>query len=413
MGSGARFAFGEGSAMNTEVVVIGAGAAGLAAARELRRCGRSVVVLEARDRAGGRAYTRETADHRHPVELGAEFIHGDAEVTMSLLRECGRGTLDIGETLPRIWESTQRVLDRVELTGPDRSVDAFLKAIDMPETDDARMLIEGFDAAITADASIHAIAKEWQGDGNDTQFRPEGGYGPIIDHLASELADCMHFETRVEHIAWSSDGVSVDAVDASGRSRVSARSAVITVPVSILREGGMRFTPPLPPHKREAINAIGMGPVVKVLLEFRTVFWDEAFYEAPPECGFRTVWSRVPQHAPLLVAWAGGDAVSRLLAGTADPVAAAVDTCEQLFPSVDVRGQLAAAYYHDWQADPFSRGAYSYLRVNGGDAREQLARPIGDTLFFAGEAACAQDAGTVAGALESGYRAARSITALA
>jgi len=92
-----------------------------------------------------------------------------------------------------------------------------------------------------------------------------------------------------------------------------------------------------------------------------------------------------------------------------DPVSAAITTCGKLFPSIDVRAELRNVYYHDWHADPFAYGAYSYLRVGGADARDVLGARLDDTLFFAGEATSSDDPGTVAGAIASGYRVAREI----
>lgn len=386
-----------------DVVVVGAGAAGLAAARVLHERGVRVLVLEARDRAGGRAYTLQTQTGAYPVELGAEFIHGKADSTMQLLRECGEGTLPIGEPLDDVWEATERVLRGVRMNGEDRSVDAFLRGLGAAQADRARMLIEGFDAAITSDASIIAIAKEWQGTGNDTRARPANGYEPVMHHLARALGDRIRYNAPVREVEWSHDGVVVDGI--------RAKHAVITVPIGVLRARSIRFTPDLADGTQRAIDAVAMGPVVKVVLEFKSVFWDQAFFEAPGGCGFRTVWSRMPQPAPVLVAWAGGDAAARLIASGADPVGTALDTCARIFPGTGVHSQLVRAYFHDWQADPYACGAYSYLRVNGGDAREELTQPVQQRLFFAGEAACPQDAGTVAGALESGYRAARQVMA--
>ena len=391
------------------VVVIGAGAAGLAAARTLHERGVDVLLLEARGRAGGRAYTLRTSDGAYPIELGAEFIHGKADATMALLRECGEGTTEISASLPGVWEATERVLDRVDVHGPDTSVDAFLKSVDPRDAAQARMLIEGFDAAITSDASIIAIANEWRGEGNDTQGRPAAGYGVIMDHLAASIGDRLWLNSPAREIHWSPGGVEVVALRGGESVRVLARRAIVTLPIAVLHEHGVRFVPALPPHKRDAIDAIGMGPVVKVMLEFQSAFWEDGFFQTTGDSAFPSVWSRLPQRAPVLAAWAGGDAVARLAARYRDPIAAAIETCARIFPHVDVRAQLVDAHSHDWQRDPCARGAYSYLRVNGNGARERLAEPIEGVLYFAGEATSSRDAGTVAGALDSGYRAASEI----
>jgi monoamine oxidase len=398
--------------MRTQVVIVGAGAAGLAAARALTDRGLDVLVVEARDRVGGRAYTLPTAGGAYPVELGAEFIHGPAPQTMALLREAGESTLHIAETPGDVWEAAERVLQRVDMRAPDTSVDAFLKSVHDPGVDQARMLIEGFDAAITADASIHAIASEWSGQGNDTQFRPARGYGVLMQFLATKIGRRVLLDSPVREIAWSTDAVTVRGVRSGEPFEVHARCAIVTLPIGVLHDGAVRFVPALPKDTATAIDAIGAGPVIKVMLEFASVFWRDGFLQTQPECPFPTVWSRMPQPAPVLAAWAGGDAVLRLTEHSSDPVDEAIRACCRLFPDVDVRGELQAVHWHDWQSDPYARGAYSYLRVNGGDARARLGRPVHDVLFFAGEASAAQDSGTVAGAFRTGHTAAAQVAAL-
>lgn len=392
--------------LSTGVVVIGAGAAGLAAARTLTRRGVDTLVLEARSRVGGRACTLRTPDGAFPIELGAEFVHGRSQTMASLLRESGTQTSEIAGA-SGVWEAAHAILDCVDVNAPDRSVDEFLKSVTLPGTDSARMLIEGFDAAITQDASIIAIAQEWRSDASDTQSRPTDGYGPLMQHLAAHVADKMLFDARVAQVAWSPGRVRVRATRYGEPLEIEARCAIVTVPAGVLRDQ-LVFEPDLPAQKRDALDAIAMGPVLKVVLHFRSVFWNAGFYQAPPDCGFPAVWSRLPQRAPILVAWAGGDAALRVREDFADPIVAALDTCERVFPNVGVRTQLQGAYVHDWQADPFAGGAYSYLRVGGGDARARLAAPVKNTLYFAGEAASTHYAGTVTGALETGEWAAHA-----
>jgi monoamine oxidase len=162
--------------------------------------------------------------------------------------------------------------------------------------------------------------------------------------------------------------------------------------------------------------------VLKVLLQFREAFWDElsggryrdvAFFH-PREAPFPTFWTALPLRVPLLVAWAAGPKADRLAhAAKTEIVEHALASLAELFgnrPMIDKL--LDSAWLHDWQRDPYARGAYSYVTVGGDDAREQLAEPLRDTLFFAGEAADTEgEAGTVAGALQSGRRAARELLA--
>jgi monoamine oxidase len=416
------------TALECSVAVIGAGAAGLAAARRLQERGVNYLLLEARDRVGGRAYTIRTHDDSFPVEFGAEFIHGRPSSTLDLLRASGEtafggetaffqfrdGRLEEGD---RVWESIDRILQRVDLRGPDCSVEAFLAAVPAREADDetragVRAMIEGFDAAIGADASIVAVAREWRSGVNDTSSRPLNGYAPLMHQLARAVAERTLLETRVDAVRWTRGNIEIDATRFGAPLRINSQRAIVTLPVGVLQAQPALFSPALPERTRNAVDAIAMGPVVKVVLDFRSRFWEEidagryrdAGFFSAPQFPMRTVWTRLPERTTLLTGWAGGDAARRLIEAGADPVDAALTTVQTLFPEIDTRAELRAVYHHDWQADPFACGAYSYLRVGAGDARVRLAEPIEDTLFIAGEATSDDDSGTVAGALDSGYR---------
>ena len=417
------------STHQTDVVVVGAGAAGLAAARGLHERRVDFLILEARERIGGRAYTIPSSDGAFPIELGAEFIHGEAPQTHALLRESGEAALQTAaadfvlrngrlERGSDRWSAVERLFGSVDLGAPDRSVDALLEGARRSGYSDdelrtARTFIEGFEAAITSDAGSVALARQWRAGVDTSPSRPDGGYGPLLAFLAKPLGDRLRLNARVEEIRWSRSGAYVRAVGGEELVQIEARRVIVTAPVGVLHAGDLRFTPPLPARTRAALDAIAMGPVVKVMLEFESAFWetvdagrfrDAGFFQAF-ECEIPTLWTRLPQRIPLLAAWAGGGAVARLEARGADAIAEALATCRSLFPSVDVRAKLRAVHMHDWQTDPLSRGAYSYLRVGGGDARDALALPVDDTLFFAGEATSADDPGTVEGALRSGERA--------
>ncbi|MGZ3518143.1 MAG: flavin monoamine oxidase family protein [Vulcanimicrobiaceae bacterium] len=419
--------------LRTDVAVIGAGAAGLAAAWRLHQRGVDLLVLEARDRIGGRAYTMQSHDGSLPIELGAEFIHGAPQVTLSLMHECGDTAMDVAsqvfqvrdgrlEEALDIWQLAERILQRVDLRAHDQSVENFLDALPRTEVsaeqiDAVRSIIEGFDAAITTDASAIAIAKEWRSGSNSSSFRPINGYATIMRHLVRNVDAGILLRTRVDEVCWSRQSVRIRANRCGEPLEIQARRTIITLPIGVLRGQGVTFTPSLPLKKQAAIDAIAMGPVIKVVLDFRSRFWervehgryrDAGFFHAP-HYGLRTLWTRLPQRAPLLVAWAGGGAARRVIEQRLDPIHAGLETCQALFPSIDVHAELRNAYYHDWQADPFACGAYSFLRVNGADARGLLGAPVEQALFFAGEATSSEDPGTIAGALASGYRAAGEI----
>jgi monoamine oxidase len=231
-------------------------------------------------------------------------------------------------------------------------------------------------------------------------------------------------QTVVREVRWSRGSVEVRAESLGHTLEMRARSAVLTLPLGVLQEsaggGVVRFTPALE-MKASALAGLISGPVIKLSLRFRDAFWehldnaryrDGAFFHAP-KCRFPTIWSAVPRRAPLLQAWAGGPRAESLgSASHPELVRHALDTVEALFgKEVDAAGRLDATYAHDWQRDPLARGAYSYVAVGGGRAREDLAAPVDDTLFFAGEATDEEEPATVTGALQSGERAAREILA--
>jgi monoamine oxidase len=429
-----------------DVAVIGAGAAGLAAARALSRAGASAVVLEARDRIGGRCYTREDAGLPVPAELGAEFIHGAAEVSFELLRSAESVAIDTGGT-SFLYENGElrdrddpldivaRILERARALREDVSIDDFLRSLpdDEPGVDReriyARMMVEGFDAADPRVASTRALAEEWGGGPNgqtSRQFRPLGGYARLFRALQGALDPArvhVRLESPVRALRREAGGVVIEAASALGDAvELRARVAIVTLPAGVLRSGDVRFEPELPARTRAALARIVTGPVLKLALRFRSAFWervhaaryrDGAFFHRSG-ASFPTFWTTLPLRTPMLTAWAGGPRAAAL-AEYEEPalVAAAVRDLRTLFgPEADPHGELEAAYVHDWQRDPYSRGAYSYLSVGPGDPRGDLAAPVDGVLFFAGEATSpTSEAGTVAGALLSGERAAREALA--
>jgi monoamine oxidase len=435
--------------MDYDAIVIGAGAAGLVAARELGRAGRRVAVLEARDRAGGRIAGVADARALAPIEYGPEFVHGRPAVTYDLLHEYGATVVDNADgsflfvdgalraANDDPFEAAAGLLARALERDDDESVDALLArvasdAASHEAADWTRRLVAGFDAADPARASARAVALEWTGDASadGSQSRPLGGYGPLVAHLLATL-DRSHVVLRfgivAERIARAASGVSVDARVRDGEAvTLRAKRVVVTVPIGVLQASGgatgsLAFDPPLPSATRAAIEKIAMGPVVKVVLTFGTPFWEEladgawrdgAFFSG--DGPFPTLWTQVPVRANTLVAWAGGPAAEALAAGTdADRIASALACAGRYFGDVRAAGgAFENGYLHDWQRDPFARGAYSYVLVGGERARETLAQPVDGVLWFAGEACASHgEGGTVAGALESGLRAAREVLA--
>lgn len=439
--------------MKFDAVILGAGAAGLAAAAELARRGKSAVVLEARDRIGGRVWSLEVPGLPVPVELGAEFIHGHPAATLTRMQYAGIAAVDApfvrmavvgGKLQPRgngLNAEVQHVLRRHApvLAKKDVSFETFLvrgrHGLSEEARTFARMRVQGYDAAEPARASARAIAEEWSAEdaGRPGHFRPQGGYGALLDWLAAGLNGSpveLRLRSVVHSVRWKRGAVEVEGTvsKAEGRSekeeifRVTARRAIVTLPLGVLKlppraPGAVRFTPTLR-AKRPALDGLESGAVIKAALLFRSAFWEEidegryrgASFFHSPNAAFPTFWTALPERVPLLVAWAGGPKAARFARAAApDIMRDAAASLDSIFGARGgIEDRLAAAWVHHWQQDPFARGAYSYVAVGGHGARRALAEPLDDTLFFAGEAADYEgEHGTVAGALASGERAAR------
>lgn len=429
-----------------DVAIVGAGAAGLAAAAELASAGRSVCVLEARDRLGGRVLTRHEPNLPAPLELGAEFVHGRPAATLEWLARRNVALIDVPETRwvrrggglrsgERSFDDLRAALKRIARPRKDLPFSEFLHGPPAKLTPRLRefalMLVEGFDAADATRVSTLGILEEWCGDGaaDAPTFRPQHGYAPLLDALAGALNPAkvhVKLDTIVREVRWKSGAVSLDAM-AHGRAvAIAADRAIITLPLGILQlpqqaPNAVRFVPALT-VKQRALASLATGPVIKVLLHFRRPFWEElddgryrsaAFFHMPG-AAFPTFWTMLPLRAPLLAAWAAGPAAARLSGvGEAEIVRTALECLGVVFGGApEVQACLQGAYLHDWQADPFACGAYSYVVAGGGRARAELAKPLARTLFFAGEAAdTGGESATVAGAVASGRRAAKQLLA--
>lgn len=424
-----------------DVVVVGAGAAGLAAAAELGKHGCSVALLEARDRIGGRILTRHEPHLPVPLELGAEFVHGKAHATSQWIAERNTELIDAprqrwilragklrpGDNLFPELKARLRGIRRPRQDLPFRDFVEGVAASHLPRRikEFALMLVEGYDAADATRISTLGTLDEWCGESaaDAATFRPQRGYASLLHALAGAL-DPRHVHIRlstiVREVRWKRGKVTIVATQHGRAENVAARRAIVTLPLGILQlppqaPNGVRFVPALT-AKQDALTALATGPVIKLLLQFRKPFWedidggryvDAAFFHAP-RTAFPTFWTFLPARAPLLTAWAAGPAAARL-AGVPEGelVRTALECLGRLFAGHEKHlDGFQGAYLHDWQADPFACGAYSYVVAGGGNAREHLARPLDDALFFAGEAAdTGGESGTVAGALASGMRA--------
>jgi len=404
-------------------------------AREFARAGKGVTIVEARDRCGGRIYPLPIQEFGYPAEGGAEFVHGAAQVTRSLMREAQlsllpragtRWSTRTGALLPdessvphadRFYQALSKVkadlpiADFLETHFADRRYDRLRRAI--------TRTVEGYDAADPHRASTLALRDEWTARDEGQHGRIAEGYGALVEYLESE---CRRHDAAI-HL-----GASVTAID-EVRGGIAARchngtvfeadAAIITAPPPLLPEIA------LPPAARDraAVTAdIGFGNVVKILLRFATKWWadhsgldlaDLSFLVS--DATVPTWWTQHPASHPVLTGWFAGpkaDTVSSLAAS--ELVEMGIASLAEIFDlSPDsIRKDVVASRAINWGNDPFARGAYSYATPKTRAAQAALRKPGGGAIFFAGEALYAgPDMGTVEAALASGLETAQAILA--
>jgi monoamine oxidase len=437
----------------SDVIVIGAGVAGLTAAGMLRDAGVHCVVLEARDRVGGRVYTIRDARAPVPLELGAEFIHGAAPLTMALVRNeklvaceitgdqwsVGGGRL---RRVPNFWNRIGRVLAHLDPErGPDRSFQEFLETRPGGRTlaQDrvlAREFVEGFHAADPTRLSAHALAAGGNIGTNPSEHRLGrvlDGYDRVPAALARGLTEQIRLNTIVDHITWTAGHVEVrgrDSLTDAPRSW-TGHSAILSIPLGVLHappgaEGGITIAPDVPTH-RAAAARLAMGSAIRVVFLFREAFWMKRNVPATRDgAGLANLsflhtrdrdlpiwWTAFPVRAPILVGWCGGPKAAALAALDREAIedrARQALAREMRMRRAELDRLVDACWTHNWQRDPFARGAYSYPLVGGSEAGRALARPVRGTLFFTGEATAPDGLnGTVEGAIAAGERAARHV----
>jgi monoamine oxidase len=438
-----------------DLIVLGAGAAGLSAAIGVARSGFSVQIIEARSRIGGRIFTQRDPVWKVPVELGAEFIHG---LPSEIWKPLEAHHSDIAEVAGEPWCSVNGELSRCKFFSPVESIlekmncrgndESFLSFLNrrFPASTDSRKqearrralaYVTGFNAADPNRVGVHWLVQSMRAEETiegDRAFRSRNGYDDLLNIFRQELIEAgvrVQTETIVESIAWSRGRAVVMAHKDRNPLRLVAKRVLVTLPLGVLQAssretGAVRFIPNLPFKKVHALKMLQMGKVIRVTLRFRTRFWEtirpdknsgntlaRMNYLFTHDVWFPTWWTRMPDEAPLITGWAPAGSGERLSGKSRSSVIE--QALRSLASSLNTKPSrleplLDDAYFHDWQNDPFSSGAYSYGAVGSDGAQRDLASPLENTLFFAGEASdTTGHNGTVHGAIASGHRAASQI----
>lgn len=409
------------------VIVIGAGVAGLAAARHLTAAGRHVLLLEARERLGGRILTVRDALSPLPVELGAEFVHGTSPVLWNIIDSARLPTMEVmgdnyhslGGKLEKSAPEPdfQRVYEAMR-QAPEQSFAEFIANSKFDEATRAEITqyIEGFNAAAKEDLSTGYVLETEEAGISDRTFRMLAGYDQLVrwlwHGLDSRLTD-LRLNTEVRAIRWRRGEVDVE----TSRAWFHGSKAIITAPIGVLSSGAIRFDPE-PPVLRPVCEAMDMGQTVRVVMRFRERFWERdgkdrlSFLFSDDEI-MPTWWTSMPGRTSVITGWSAGPKAATLLGKSEDEIVDqaihALARILKLDPGFVAR-RLEAAHHHDWHGDPYSRGAYCYVRPGGMDVQRWLGQPVQDTLYFAGEATEATgNCGTVHGAIASGINVGRRI----
>lgn len=436
-----------------QVLIIGAGAAGLAAARDLAAAGLKVIVIEARGRVGGRINSLRDGSPIIPAELGAEFVHGKHPQLLEIIESSQIPICDVTDrhwyfengvlsNSHDFWNKLTALMDLMNPEQPDRSFKEFLDSLPNDEATVrakavATRYVEGFHAGDIHRIGVHGLIKANEAadkiDG-DKSFRVLGGYDSVTNFLSSRAKEhgaVIHLNTIVKEIHWTNNQVDVLCTSGEQAQRFQGSSAVITLPLGVLQArpdetGAVRFIPELPKEKQAAINGVAMGHAMRITMHFRERFWE--WLDLPgtrarenlsdlgfihyPDAPIPTWWTLLPVRAPVMMGWVGGPKAEHFMGRGEDYITSqALASLGKILGVSEkmLRELLVSSQTHDWSADPFSRGAYAYLPVGGVEAQETLARSLNNTLFFAGEATAAGYIGTVDGAVESGERAAKEI----
>lgn len=409
-----------------DVIIVGAGIAGLSAALALRKKSKNVMIIEARDRTGGRIFSSMEGNFSKKVEMGAEFIHGKAPLLNKLLRaaaipqaktesnawEIEKGKLRPAEMVSRDIEMLSDALHKLT---HDMTMSAFLNQ-NFPGPENATLrenvgyMVQGFDAADVDKISALSLRDEWSDDESFSGTRPMAGYSQLIDSLTTSVKEAgadILLNSPVKEVRWKPGHAEIF----SQLGQFTAQKILVTVPAAVLKNGSIKFIPTLSEHQ-QAFAQIETGGVIKFLFEFNDSLWER------PGSGFRhmknlgfvfsdapipTWWTQLPSPFPLLTGWLSGPITSQPR-DESELLTEATASLSYIFDCTveTIQANLVASKVVNWVEDKFALGAYAYKTPQTASALKTISRPVSDTIYFAGEAfANGKEMGTVEAALIS------------
>ena len=426
--------------METDILIIGAGASGLAAAYELSLVNKKIIVLEARDRIGGRMYSIQDDRFKGIVEAGAEFIHGKLPVTLGLLKkgeikhhsaegklwEIEKGEITKRKDFIQGWNTLMKQLEELE---HDMPISQFLNTHFPGEEnkelrESAVQFIEGYNAADSTKASAFALREEWREE-DDRQGRIDEGYVALANYLAYEIkkrGNEILLSQVVNKVNWEKGKVEVTTTDSRS---YRASKILVTIPLGVWQAQGeaghISFFPAVT-EKVEAAKKMGFGGVIKINLQFQNNFWEEEASNKMKNAGFifsdaefPTWWTQQPVKNGQLTGWIAGPGAAKLKDASEEEIfQTAIKTLAYVFGTTQnfIKERLVAFRITNWLQEPFSRGAYSYATLDTHWAKSILAHPVEQTIYFAGEALYnGTETGTVEGALANGREVAHQMIA--
>lgn len=409
---------------NPDVVIVGAGAAGMSAARTLTQAGISVVVVEAADRVGGRAWT-ESATLGQPFDHGCSWISGSNTNPFTPIARAGgftlvdhtdaNGVLYVGDkranssqwnAYNRAWGAIEGALSEAGRAGKDVAASSVIPA-DMDFAGVVQSWVGAMDYGVEFDQI--STADYWNSGDSQPSYIVREGLGSVVATLAQDQPIVL--STPVTTIDWSGEGVVVETTAGS----IRAKACLITVSTGVLNAGAIRFTPELPVQKQEALAGLPMGLLAKIPLQF-----DGARFGFG-ENDWLTYWvpNDMPAEACYFVTWPFGyDYMQGHVGGAfgwelskAGPDAAVDFALGEVVKIVgsDARKHFVKGTLTDWAANPHTFGAYAAALPGQFGARAILAEPLADRLYFAGEAVAIGQSALVSGAYNSGRKTAQDI----